>query len=134
MRSDSLFAMLPASVSWFTIIGALAALVHYIVAVTLEGGFNFEPAWANLGGFLLAFPVSYIGHRRFSFAKQKSSHQHAFPRFLLVACAGFLGNQALLLGLLRLLGLPFWLTLGIVMIVIATTTYILSRHWALKSP
>ena len=36
------------SISWFTLIGTLAAGVHYVVAVTLEGGFSVAPAWANL--------------------------------------------------------------------------------------
>lgn len=133
MKPAVLLNILPRSVSWFTLIGALAALVHYVIAVIMEGGFNVAPAWANLTGFLFAFPVSYIGHRKFSFAQHTSSHQHAFPRFLLVACGGFFANQALLLGLLRLLGLPFWLTLGIVMVVVAVSTYVLSRHWAFKS-
>lgn len=133
MRLDDLLNILPRSVSWFTLIGALAALVHYVIAVSLESGFNVAPAWANPCGFLLAFPVSYIGHRKLSFAHQKSSHQQALPRFLLVACGGFFANQLLLLTLLRLFALPFWLTLGFVMIVVAVTTYLLSRHWAFNS-
>ncbi len=120
------------SISWFTLIGALAAAVHYVVAVSLEAGLGVAPAWANPCGFLLAFPVSYIGHRKFSFAAQKASHQQAFPRFLLVACGGFLANQLLLLSALRLFPLPFWLTLGVVMVVVAVTTYMLSRYWAFK--
>ena len=120
------------SISWFTLIGALAATVHYIIAVSLEGGFNMPPAWANLYGFLLAFPVSYVGHRKFSFVHQNASHQQALPRFLLVACGGFFANQVLLLGLLRLFGLPFWFTLAVVMVIVAVTTYLLSRYWAFK--
>jgi len=57
-----------ASISWFAIIGAAAALVHYITAVSLEG-LNWLPAaHANIAGFLAAFPVSYFGHRFLSFA------------------------------------------------------------------
>jgi putative flippase GtrA len=130
MNTDSLAHS--RSISWFTLIGALAAAVHYVVAVSLEAGLGVAPAWANPCGFLLAFPVSYIGHRQFSFAAQKASHQQAFPRFLLVACGGFLSNQFLLLSALRLFALPFWLTLAIVMVVVAVTTYMLSRFWAFK--
>src|SRR5690349_10205944 len=112
MNTDSLAHS--RSISWFTLIGALAAAVHYVVAVSLDAGLGVAPAWANPCGFLLAFPVSYIGHRQFSFSAQKASHQQAFPRFLLVACGGFLSNQFLLLSALRLFGLPFWLTLAVV--------------------
>lgn len=91
------------------------------------------PAWANPCGFLLAFPVSYIGHGKLSFAGHQASHTQALPRFLLVACSGFLANQLLLLSLLELFALPFWLTLAVVMLIVAVTTYVLSRYWAFKS-
>jgi putative flippase GtrA len=121
------------SVSWFTIIGALAAAVHYVVAVTLESGLSVAPAWANLTGFVFAFPVSYIGHSRLSFSGHAASHRQAFPRFLAIALSSFFGNQVLLLSALALLGWPFWLTLGIVMVIVAFATYILSRYWAFKA-
>ncbi|MCB5187545.1 GtrA family protein [Methylobacillus caricis] len=118
------------SVSWFTIIGVLAAVVHYVVAVTLESQTTISPGWANLGGFILAFPVSYLGHHYLSFAGNRTSHLHALPRFLLVACSGFLANQFLLLALLYLLPLPFWFILGGVMAIVAAGTYLLSHYWA----
>lgn len=118
------------SVSWFLVVGALAALVHYIVAVTLEGGFDVKPAWSNLLGFCFAFPVSYVGHRNFTFPDQTKPHRQAFPRFFLVAILGFLANQSLVLLALHFTMLPFWLVLAIVMLLVAISTYMLSKHWA----
>ncbi|MFL9711356.1 GtrA family protein [Methylobacillus sp. Pita1] len=120
------------SVSWFTIVGAVAALVHYLSAIVLEGWLEFSPGLANFLAFLLAFPVSYIGHHALSFAGSGNTHGYALPRFLLVACAGFAGNQLLLLSLLRFSQLPFWLALAAVMVVVAASTYLLSRFWAFK--
>jgi putative flippase GtrA len=120
------------SFSWFTVVGALAGIVHYVVAVGLEAGISLHPGWANVCGFLCAFPVSYMGHRKFSFARINTTHQQALPRFLLVACGGFLENQFLLLSGLKLLAWPFWIILGIVMVLVAATTYTLSRFWAFK--
>ena|ERR1051325_6132822 len=120
------------SFSWFTLIGTLAGMVHYSVAVTVEASIGLHPGWANVCGFMLAFPVSYLGHRKFSFAWRKIPHQHAFPRFLLVACGGFLENQFLTLSGLKLLAWPFWIVLAIVMVLVAVTTYSLSRFWAFK--
>lgn len=121
------------SVSWFTLIGALAAAVHYVVAVTLESGFSIVPAWANPAGFLLAFPVSYFGHSRLSFKGHAASHRQALPRFFAIALSSFLGNQLLLLTLLEFMRWPFWLTLAIVMVIVAFVTYLLSRYWAFKT-
>lgn len=118
------------SVSWFLLVGALAGLVHYLVAVVLEGVYDIQPAWSNLLGFCFAFPVSYVGHRTFSFPDQTKSHRHAFPRFLLVAILGFFANQSLLLLGLHFTALPFWLVLAVVMLLVAVSTYLLSKYWA----
>ena len=120
------------SASWFTIVGAIAALVHYISALILEGCLMLSPGLANFLAFLLAFPVSYFGHRALSFANSNNTHGYAFPRFLLVACSGFAGNQIMLLALLRFSAIPFWLALAIVMVIVALATYLLSRYWAFR--
>jgi putative flippase GtrA len=121
------------SLSWFGIIGSLAALVHYCVAVSLEGFMHISPAYSNIAGFVLAFPVSYFGHSKLSFANHQSSHQEALPKFFAVALAGFIANQILVLGLMHLFKLPFWLILGVVMVIVAITSYLMSRFWAFKA-
>lgn len=125
------FSFLNRSTVWFGLVGALAALTHYAVAVSLEYS-GFTPNWANIAGFLLAFPVSYAGHHYLSFAKQKTTHKQALPKFFLVALSSFLANHFLLLSSLYFTHLPFWLVLGVVMVVVAVSTYFLSRDWAFK--
>lgn len=120
------------SISWFTIIGALAALTHYIVAVSFEYSALFTAAHANIAGFVAAFPVSYFGHRTFSFAGQDASHRQSLPRFLSVALLGFLANQTLVLSAIEYTKLPFWFALGVVMVLVAISTYLLSKFWAFK--
>lgn len=121
-----------ASVFWFVIVGALAALTHYCVAVVLEYQ-GASAHVANISGFVCAFPVSYVGHRFFSFAAHNAPHKQALFKFFLVALTGFMANHALLLLLLALTPMPFWLALAIVMVVVAVSTYLLSRFWAFKS-
>ena len=120
------------SVSWFTIVGALAALTHYIVAVAFEHSAFLTASHANILGFGAAFPVSYFGHRKLSFSGQDASHSHALPRFLAVAVLGFLANQTLVLYGLVYTKLPFWLLLGVVMLLVAASTFLLSKFWAFK--
>lgn len=121
-----------ASISWFTIIGAIAALVHYVTAVSLEGFSVLGAANANIVGFLLAFPVSYFGHRLLSFAHHQSTHKEALPKFFAVALFGFVANQILVLSALAYTALPFWFVLGLVMVLVAASTYLLSHFWAFK--
>jgi putative flippase GtrA len=111
-------------------VGAIAALVHYLVAVGLESLTALEPSVANVAGFCCAFPVSYFGHRQWSFANHRAPHRSAFPKFFLIAVLGFLANQILVLLSMQLTTVPFWLTLGVVMVIIAASTYLLSRYWA----
>lgn len=110
-------------------VGALAAAVHYAVAVSVHH-WGLSPAYANWVGFFCAFPVSYVGHRGWSFRGTQASHQHAFPKFLAVALFGFFGNQGLLWAGLQFTRLPFWLLLALVMVIVAASTFVLSRWWA----
>lgn len=124
--------MMLRSISWFGVVGACAAMVHYISAVILQANAWLSPANANWVAFLMAFPVSYIGHRKLSFAGTTRQHQQALPRFLLVALIGFAGNQSLLLLMLHFTALPFWLILAVVMLLIALMTFVLSKYWAFQ--
>lgn len=124
--------MKQSSISWFTVIGAVAAAVHYFVAVGVEFTQLTSPSKANVLGYLLAFPVSYWGHRKLSFAGHTASHQQAFPKFFTVALTGFLINQFMVINALHFTAMPFWLILAVVMIVVAICTYLLSYYWAFK--
>ena len=115
----------------FVGVGALAALVHYIsalVAFYLDHGHS--ASMSNWIGFLLAFPVSYIGHRFWTFKAHSTNPISAFIKFFIVALLGFLGNQGLLWLLLHYTILPFWFSLATVMVIVAICTYMLSKDWA----
>lgn len=122
----------PAGPIRFGLVGVTAAAVHYVVALGVHAGLHVPPAWANLLAFVMAFPVSYAGHRAFSFPGSLRPHAQALPRFFTVALASFVGNQALLLALLHTLAWPFWLALGATLAAVAVATYAFSRHWAFR--
>lgn len=119
------------SIPGFIGVGTLAAGVHYMVAL-LAHHQGWAPANANWLGFFCAFPVSYFGHRLWSFRGTQASHQQAFFRFFSVALLGFLANQALLWLALTYTSLPFWFVLGSVMVAVAVSTWLLSRFWAFR--
>lgn len=115
--------------AWFLAVGALAAGVHYVVAVALAA-VGLPPAGANVGGFVSAFPASYLGHRYLTFQGTTAPHRSALPRLLAVSVTAFAANQLLLLALLRYSGLPLWLALPPVLAAVAAATYLLGRRWA----
>lgn len=119
-----------ASVLLFLIVGGCAAGVHYLVTLAADAATAMDPAWSNLIGFVCAFPVSYLGHRRFSFAGTQARHRQALPRLLAVSCTAFVGNQLMLAALLRYTPLPLWIALAIVLVCVALSTWVLGRYWA----
>lgn len=107
-------------------VGVAATLVHLAVA-----GASFwlwptiSPFIANLLAFLVAFQVSFWGHRHFTFRRNGKGH-----RFFVLALAGFALNNGVLGALLAATSLD-----GFVAIVLATFTvpllmYIAARFWA----
>jgi putative flippase GtrA len=121
------------SVAWFVVVGVSAMAVHYVVTLSANHFVSLSPALANVAGFLCAFPVSYIGHRNFSFAGTASGHTKALVRLFGVSCLSFAGNQLLLWLLLTFTPLPLWIALGIVLIAVAVVTYLFSRSWVFAS-
>ena len=118
---------------WFGIVGIVAMAVHFLVVVQLCVPFGLPPLWANVIGFLSAFPVSYWGHKKLTFQSNIASHWRAFPRFFGVACSSFAANEFLYFLLIRYSPLDYRTALLIVLVVIAAATYLLSRLWAFSA-
>lgn len=116
-------------IHWFVVVGALAALVHLSVVRGLVP-LGLPPLAANVFGFLVAFGVSYVGHRRFTFATAKASVRQSLPRFFATALASFALNEALYAILLATTALNYAVALFIVLVVVALVTFVVSKYWA----
>ena len=118
---------------WFVLVGASAALTHMAVfALVLILVPTLWPELANVAGFLVAFLVSFVGHRRLSFQDADTSLLQSFMRFAATAVAGFVTNEAVFIALFRVLELPTWLALIGGIVVSAVQTFVLSRFWAFR--
>lgn len=114
----------------FLVVGASAAAVHLLVVLLLVQLLSLQPLLANIAAFITAFQVSYFGHRLWTFAHTNTQHSQSLPRFILVALLGFFGNEFLYYLLLQYTALPYWLSLGIVLVLVAVMTFVLSKLWA----
>jgi len=92
----------------------------------------FWPELANACGFLIAFLISFSGHRFLSFSDTQTNLGQSLTRFAATAIAGFCCNEAVFMLLLRLLKWPDWAALGCALAVAAGQTFLLSRFWAFK--
>ena len=119
---------------WFIAVGAVAAFTHLLVFAGLHQGIapHLWPELANAVGFLVAFVVSFVGHRSFSFKSAGTSVSQSFARFAATAAAGFVTNEIIFVLLLHYAGLWSMLALVIALVCAAGQTFVLSRFWAFR--
>ena len=113
----------------FSVIGAVAMLIHLLAGVTLIHA-GWVPLIANAAAFCVAFFVSFAGHFGYTFSPDSSSMSGALPRFLVVALAGFAANEAILAGLLTRHILSPTTTLIVSTGLVALGSFVLCRRWA----
>ncbi len=115
---------------WFVLVGAGAAFTHLAVFTLAEP--HLWPEMANAVGFVVAFGVSFAGHRWLSFQDAGTSLWQSFRRFSVTALAGFAANELIFVVLLRGLGLPSFLALFLALVLASAQTFVLSRLWAFR--
>ncbi|MBV8045735.1 MAG: GtrA family protein [Paludibacterium sp.] len=118
---------------WFGVVGISALVVHYLMVTAVLTPLGLAPLVANIAAFLVAFQVSYWGHRHLTFGQSGVSHRHALPRFFGVACLSFAVNEGLYALLLRFTALDYRVSLLIVLFAVAALTFVLSKLWAFRA-
>lgn len=113
---------------WFLAVGGTAALTHLGAFAILRD--VMRPELANAGAFLIAFLVSFAGHRLLTFADATNGVSQSLVRFLVTSLAGFAVNEALFVLLLRGADWPPFAALITAQVVVAVQTYVVSRRWA----
>ena len=119
---------------WFLVVGAVASLVHLLVFWLLNERWltGIWPELSNTLAFLVAFLVSFVGHRSLSFPDATVSLLASLWRFGLSALAGFFTNQVVFIVLTRWAG---WWPTGALLLALglaAGQTFVLGRYWAFR--
>ncbi|MDR3413564.1 MAG: GtrA family protein [Formivibrio sp.] len=114
-------------------VGIAAMLVHMATVSLWLVPIGLHPLMANVFAFLIAFAVSYFGHRHLTFRAGHVAHRQALPRFFAVACLGFMANESLYFLLLHYTLLDYRIALFIVLGTVAAMTFVLGKLWAFSS-
>lgn len=118
---------------WFLLTGAGAALTHLTVfGLVTHAWPTLMPELANVIGFVVAFGVSFVGHRCFTFKGTRTPLVTSLLRFAGTALAGFVCNEAVFSLLVRGAGWPSGLALIVALLVAAGQTFVLGRFWAFR--
>lgn len=112
----------------FFIVGAAATLTHIGVAIFIESLLGFQPQLANLGGYVSAVGLSYIGHVRLTFRVSKNHALH-MPRFVVVSLVGLAIGSGCVDILIVRNDVPFVYAMVIVGLAVSSTTFLLSKSW-----
>lgn len=115
----------------FAIVGALATGTHAVVLYILVEFAGLRPSIATVGGFLVAFFVSYFGHYYFTFGSDQS-HTQSLPKYVLAATTGAAVNYALFVVVADWLALNYWIAFGLTIIVVPVVVYVLSHLLVFK--
>ena len=113
----------------FLLVGTIAAAVHQLVVIVLVETGILGPAYGNVPAFILAWFVSYFGHRVFTFRSDRP-HMEAAPRFLVVSLCAFLSNQLIFVVLLEFTSIHYAAALFLTLLLVAAGTYLFSARWA----
>jgi putative flippase GtrA len=117
---------------YYGVIGASSAAVHILTVLCLVTYLQLQPLIANIFAFLLAFNVSFLGHKYFTFSKLHDQKKLSLPHFFLVASSGGILNELLYFILLHYTTLNYLIALILVLGIVSIYSFVLSRFWACR--
>lgn len=117
---------------YFASIGGTAALVHLMTVFSLVTFLHMSALIANLFAFLIAFNVSFWGHKYLTFSRLYDEKTLSFPHFFLVAVSAGIINETFYFFFLHYTQLDYMLALILVLGSVSVYSFILSRFWACR--
>ncbi len=127
---DTVFTDRRAAASFvrFSGVGVFATLVHLLALNLLVLGAGLHPTLANMGAFLSAFSISYVGHYYFSF-RSRQNHVAAAPKFFIAALIGLTLNTLTFAVMVNLLQLHYMISFTAVILIAPPVMFLISRKF-----
>jgi putative flippase GtrA len=121
----------------FAGVGLAASVVHYVSGIMFIELLAVRPWVANVLAFLVAFPVSYLGHSFLTFSARRYGRTSAttgrsLGRFLITAITGFAINQMSVVLFVEWLGQPARIVMAISIVAVAGFLYVAGKVWAFR--
>lgn len=115
----------------FGIVGLSAAIIHFSTVVYLVQTLTFDPLLANIFGFILAFQMSYWGHRLWTFNATETLHRAALPKLLFIQIICLIANEFLFY-IFLMLNIPYPIALFFVLAILPVFTFASSKLWVFR--
>lgn len=115
----------------FGVIGVTAAIVNFMLVLYLVSAGYLSPLAANILAFLIAFQVSFWGHKHWTF-RCAGRHLSSLSKFFIVAAVSFLLNEGLFATFLKAAHLYYPVALILTLAIVPPLTFLFSKVWAFK--
>ncbi|HHT0592441.1 TPA: GtrA family protein [Legionella anisa] len=117
---------------YFLGIGGAAAFVHLFTVFNLVKFMHVQALVANVLAFLIAFNVSFLGHKYLTFSQLRDEKNLSLPHFFLVAASAGIINEMLYFLLLRYTTLNYLFALFLVLGFVSVYSFLISKFWACR--
>ncbi|KTD71271.1 GtrA family protein [Legionella tucsonensis] len=117
---------------YFTGIGGTAAFIHLFTVFNLVKFIHVQALVANVFAFLIAFNVSFLGHKNLTFSQLHDKKNLSLPHFFLVAVSAGIINEMLYFLLLRYTTLNYLFALFIVLGFVSIYSFVIAKFWACR--
>jgi putative flippase GtrA len=108
------------------IVAAFIFTVYMGAGLLLRYLLGFSELYAAFGAFLISSPVSYFGHALYTFRTRTTSYSDALRFFGLMLLTGLISWLVMNAGV-KVMGIPFWMGLIIITVVVPILNYLLMR-------
>src|SRR5262245_58428105 len=116
----------------FTLVGIISTGIHLLLVYVMVRFFNVPPLIANTIAYGITVHVSYLGHRYVTFAHVANDRYLRYCHYAAVSILAFLLNEFLYFLCLYYLPIHYFVSLMIVIILVAIFTFVASKWWACR--
>jgi putative flippase GtrA len=117
----------------FSVVGAVATVVHVVVAMFVISSTDISPTLGSIVGFFAASTFSFIGHFRFTFAVV-GRHRHYFLKFAVSSVVSFCLSTTVVWVCTAILKVHYKPTLIGIGLIIPLCSYLINRFWVFFQP
>jgi putative flippase GtrA len=118
-----------AQIARFGMVGILATSVHGASFLVLVETLQVRAVAASVGAFLIAFIVSYGGHRHWTFKARSGDTRGSLVKFAATALLGLFVSAGTTYLIVGILAANYLYALVLVVVAVPVATYLLSKMW-----
>lgn len=111
--------------------GAVTLFYTLLVAVLVTGRVVGDPVAASVLASLVTLPISFLVHRRFTYADTAPAAGQ-WERFLVIAASNFAINVGLMKGA-EMWRWPYWTALVLGWMVVPAVNYVINAVWVFRT-